>query len=90
MSAILLPTPSSPLSLCPHPELAHSGYSCSEPPLCLLPFWLQRAISCAEKRPGWEGAEAQVGLAVLAFPLPLGSIPPHFLSAFLSVSSPAL
>lgn len=87
MSPILPPAPSSPLNLCLHPELAHGGYSCIEPPLQVLPFWLQRAISCTKRRPGWEGAGAQVGLAVLALSLPLGSILPRFRAAFLSVSS---
>ncbi len=59
-------------------------------PYTLLPFWLQRAISCVKKRTGWEGAGAEVGLVVLALSLPSGSILPHFLSVFLSVSSPAL
>lgn len=72
MSAILPPTSSSPLNLCLHPELAHGGYSCFEPPLQVLPFWLQRAISCTERRPGWEGARAQVGLAVFGPFSPLG------------------
>lgn len=52
-------------------------------PLHLLLFWLQRAISCAERRAGWEGAGAEVSVVVLALSLPSGSILPHFLSVFL-------
>lgn len=37
------------------------GTAVWSPPPHHLPFSLQRAISCAEKRPGWEGAGGQVG-----------------------------